>query len=321
MSLGRAIGNAFGGLGDAAGGAGAAGRGIGGAVGGAGDAAGSAGAAGRGIGGAVGGVGDIAGGVGGAGRGIGGAGGAGGDAGRVAGRAADDTPLDNAIPPNTPERRAAAIDPENPSVPSREGGLAPGDVKVGGKWKAAKNVLIGTATVAVVAAAVTVTALMLKKANDGAKNDGKTYNIKLLKNKSTSGNIVTCQFSPSIDPNGVVVGDSITISGTGTSLDGNDYTITTKTASHTTCEFDAGKRLTADVKDKGSFVLHTSFENQMDNQAKDLGSGIGGFFSNIFQGLFGGLFGEAANIVGYMLIACCVLACCLGVLFAVSQMK
>lgn len=303
--VGHALGNLGGlgrGLGDAGG---AAGRGVGDAAGGA------ASAAGRGLGGAGGAAGD-AGGA--AGRGVGGAaGGAAGDAGGAAGKAAKNTPVNRTIPPGTPERRSAAADPNTPDVPSREGGssffknLKPGDV-----WKP-------LVALTIVGAAVTITAIMLDKSNKGAQNDGKTYTIKLLKNKGTTGTTVTCQFSPSIEPNGVVVGDSITISGTGTPLDGNDYTISKKTASHSSLEFDAGSRLSADVKNKGSFVLHTSFENQMDNQANNLGSGLGGFFSNLFQGLFGGVFGDSAGIVGIGCIVCSFLIFCLAILLLLSN--
>jgi hypothetical protein len=311
MGFFTGVGNALGGLGHGlGGGAGGLGRGLGDVSGAAGDAAG---AAGRGLGGAAGGAAGDAGGA--AGRGLGGAGGgAAGDAGGAAGKGAKSTtPVDTTIPPGTPERRAAAADPNNPGVPSREGGssffrdLKPGDV-----WKP-------LVALTVVGAAVTITALMLDKANQGAQNDGKTYNIKLLKNKGSTGTTVTCQFSPSVDPNGVVVGDSITISGTGTPLDGNDYTITKKTASHSSLEFDAGSRLSADVKDKGSFVLHTSFENQMDNQAKDLGGGVGGFFSNLFQGIFGGVFGDSAGMVGIGCVVCSFLIICIVILLLVSK--
>ena len=273
-------------------------------LGGVGRGAGNAGAAAGGAAGAAAGA---------AGRGIGNAGAAAGDAGGAAKSVAKTTPVDTTIPKGTDARVTAAQSPTVPNVPSREGSsgffksLKPGDV-----WKP----LVGAA---VVGAGIYITATMLAKANKGAQNDGKTYTIKSLKNKSSTGTIVTCQFSPSIEPNGVVVGDSITISGTGTPLDGNDFTITTKTASHSTLEFDAGSRLSADVKDKGSFVLHTSFENQMDNQANNLGSGVGGFFSNLFQGLFGGIFGDLANVAGWGCLICCILIMCLAIVFAASQ--
>ena len=275
MGIGSGVSNGLGnlgglgrGLGDAGGGAG---RGLGDVGGGAGRGLGDVGGgAGRGLGDAGGG----------AGRGLG-------DAGGGAGRSAGTTPIRQGGA-GTPERISAAKDPNVPDVPSREAGsdwaksLTPGNL-----WKATKVV----AGLTVVAGAVTITAIMLKKAKQGADNDGKTYQIKSIKNKAAIGNTIICSFSPSIEPNGVVVQDSITISGTGTSLDGNSYTITNKNPSHSMVEFDASARLSAEVKNKGSFVLHTSMENQLDNQANNLGEGIGGFFSNLLSGLFSGLAG------------------------------
>ena len=234
-----------------------------------------------------------------AGRGVGDAGGAAGrgagDAG-AAGKGAAGTPVRQGTP-GSPERVAAAKDPNVPDVPSREAGSGwARNFTAGNAWKATKVV----AGLTVVAAGVTITAIMLDKAKKGADNDGKTYKITSIKNKDAFGNTITCTFSPAIEPNGVVVKDSITISGTGTALDGNSYTITKKTASHSTLEFDASARLSAEVKNKGSFVLHTSMENQMDNQANELGTGLGGFFGNLFSGLFSGLAGGA----GILAIIC-----------------
>ena len=234
-----------------------------------------------------------------AGRGVGDAGGAAGrgagDAG-AAGKGAAGTPVRQGTP-GSPERVAAAKDPNVPDVPSREAGSGwAKNFTAGNAWKATKVV----AGLTVVAAGVTITAIMLDKAKKGADNDGKTYKITSIKNKDAFGNTITCTFSPAIEPNGVVVKDSITISGTGTALDGNSYTITKKTASHSTLEFDASARLSAEVKNKGSFVLHTSMENQMDNQANELGTGLGGFFGNLFSGLFSGLAGGA----GILAIIC-----------------
>ena len=258
---------------------GSAGRGVSdAAAGGARGVGDAAGAAGRGVGDAAGA----------AGRGVG-------DAGGAAGRGAG-TPVRSGAP-GTPERIEAAKDPNVPDVPSREGGSDwAKNFTAGNAWKATK--VVGGLTV--VAIGVTITAVMLKKAADGAKNDGKTYNITSIKNKDTFGNTITCTFSPAIEPNGVVVQDSITISGTGTALDGNSYTITKKTASHSTLEFDASARLSAEVKNKGSFVLHTSMENQLDNQANELGSGLGGFFGDLLSGLFSGFAGAG----GILMIIC-----------------
>jgi len=191
------------------------------------------------------------------------------------------------------------------------GARGAGQLSAGSKWTRAGAAAAGLGAVG----AITVTAVMIDSAREGAANDGKTYNITLLKNKDATGTIVSCQFSPSIEPNGVVIDDSITIAGTGTSLDGKDYNITTKTTSHSTLEFDAGKRLDAEVNDKGTFVLHTSFENHMDDEANDIGSGVGGFFSNIFDGLFGGLFGDNAGVAGWGMVACCIMSCCMAILF------
>jgi hypothetical protein len=279
------LGGIFRGIGDAAG---DVGRGVSDAAAGGARGVGNISTAGRGVG--------DAGGA--AGRGVGDAGGAAGrgvgDAG-AAGRAAD-TPVRQG-PPNTPERIAAAKDPKAPDVPSREAGSDwAKNFTAGNAWKATKVVL----GVTVVAAGVTITAIMLDKAKKGADNNGKTYKITSIKNKDAFGNTITCTFSPAIEPNGVVVQDSITISGTGTALDGNSYTITKKTASHSTVEFDASARLSAEVKSKGSFVLNTSMENQLDNQANELGTGLGGFFGNLFSGLFSGLAGGA----GILAIIC-----------------
>jgi hypothetical protein len=269
---------------------------------------------GRGLGNAGGGARGAANATGNAGAAARGAGNAG-AADKAAGNASGTVPRDTTLPDGSDARQAAASDPRNATVPSRDAGAAANSrLKPGDIWKP----LVG---LAFVGAAVTITALMLKKANDGAKNNGKTYNIVSLKNKNTTGTIVTCQFTPSIEPNGVVVKDSITISGTGTALDGNEFTITTRTSSHSTLVFDAGSRLGSEIKNKGSFVLHTSFENQMDNQAKNLGGGVGGFFSNLFQGLFGGIFGDAAGLVGYALMACCCLICCIAIILLISKLK
>jgi hypothetical protein len=236
-----------------------------------------------------------------AGRGLGDAGGAAGrglgDAGGAAGRGAG-TPI-RPGPPGTPERIEAAKDPKALDVPSREAGSGwAKNFTAGNVWKATKITTVLTGVVIT----VYITAVMLNKAKKGAENDGKTYNITSIKNKDAFGNTITCTFSPAIEPNGVVVQDSITISGTGTALDGNSYTITKKTASHSTLEFDASARLSAEVKNKGSFVLHTSMENQLDNQANELGTGIGGFFGDLFSGLFSG-FAGAAGIFTIICIA------------------
>ena len=274
-----AIGSVFRGIGDSLSGLG---RGVGDAAAGGARGVGNISTAGRGVG--------DAGGA--AGRGVGDAGGA--------ARAAN-TPVRQG-PPGTPERIAAAKDPKATDVPSREAGSDfAKNFTAGNAWKATKVVL----GVTVVAGAVTITAMMLKKAADGAKNNGKTYQIKSIKNKDALGNTITCTFTPAIEPNGVVVKDSITISGTGTALDGNSYTITKKTASHSTVEFDASARLSAEVKSKGSFVLNTSMENQLDNQANELGTGVGGFFGNLFSGLFAGLSGG----LGILAIICIFIIC------------
>lgn len=266
---------------------------------------------GRAFGNFFGNVGDAAGSARSVGRG---ATGAGGNAASGAARAAArDVPLDVSLPKGSDARKAAALDPNNPNVPSREGGGDP--PKVGDTWKPLKYAL----GAAVVGVGVTVTAIMLKKSIEGAQNDGKTYNVKLIKNKSATGTILVCQFSPSVEPNGVVVNDSITFSGTGTFLDGNEYTVVTRSSSHSSFEFDASKRLSAEVNNKGTFVLHTSFENQMDNQANNVASGLGGLLNNLFGGLFGGLFGDLAGPLLVASLCCFCLFLCLILLYFISR--
>jgi hypothetical protein len=299
MGLGSAIGRFFGNTGDdLAGAAGDAGRG-------AGNAGGAAGGAGRAVGGA-GNAGRAAGGAGDAGRAAGGAG--------DAGRAAGDTPVRQGTP-GSPERIKDAQDPNVKDVPSREGGSDwAKNFTAKNAWKATKVVL----GVTLVASAVYITARMLDKAKKGADNDGKTYNITSLRNKGSSGKTIICTFKPAIEPNGVVVDDSITFSGTGTSLDGNTYTIKKATSSHSTLEFEGTDRLASEVKNKGSFVLHTSMENQLDNQARELGSGFGSFLNSLFGGIFG-FAGEFAGALGVGTIICCICIILAAILFAASK--
>jgi hypothetical protein len=278
MTLGSALGRLFGNVGGD----------VAGAAGGAGRAAGGAGAAGRAVGDA-----------GGAGRAV---------------RSTGTTPVRQGAP-GTPERIRDAQDPEVVDVPSSEGGSGwARNLTAGNAWKATK--VVGGLTV--VAAAVYITARMLKKAQDGANNDGKTYQIKSLKNKNSIGNTLVCTFTPAIEPNGVVLKDSITFSGTGTALDTNTYTITNKTTSHSTIEFEGPSRLASEVKNKGSFVLHTNMENQLDNQANEAGAGLGGFLNSLFGGIFG-FAGEFAGAFGVGAIICCICIIIGGILLASSK--
>jgi len=138
----------------------------------------------------------------------------------------------------------------------------PANVKAGSKWSPMKLAAGGL----VAAAAVVVTGKMLSKAKQGADNDGKEYTITSLTNNASTGNVILCKFKPSIEPSGIVINDTVTFKDTGTFLDGNMYTITEKRSSHFECMFEAEQRLTAEVKNKGTFILGTSFENHMDDQ-------------------------------------------------------
>lgn len=138
----------------------------------------------------------------------------------------------------------------------------PANVKAGSKWSPMKLAAGGL----VAAAAVVVTGKMLSKAKQGADNDGKEYTITSLTNNASTGNVILCKFKPSIEPSGIVINDTVTFKDTGTFLDGNMYTITEKRSSRFECMFEAEQRLTAEVKNKGTFILGTSFENHMDDQ-------------------------------------------------------
>jgi hypothetical protein len=152
-----------------------------------------------------------------------------------------------------------------------------------------------------------VTVRMMRDANEGAANDGKTYTIAELKNASTS--TILCTFSPTIEPNGVVVGDSITFAGTGTVLDTKTYTITAEKTAHNEVEFTTTDRLAAPVKDLGTFVLHTSLENHMDHEAANAIPNPFDMLRDFFDG-----FGEIGKYVMYFL-GFCLLAFLVSMLF------
>jgi hypothetical protein len=235
---------------------------VGAAAGDAGRAAGNAGGAARGAGNLGAAAGD-------AGRAAGNLGAAAGDAGRAAGNAGGAA---RAAGNDAGAAGNAAGDAGRSAPPGKEGGAATrnaGDIQPGGKWATAKKGAKIGAGVAAVTIPVVITAVMLSRANEGANNDGKTYRIVSIKNKGPSGKTLVCTFTPSIEPNGVVSKDSVTFSETGTDLDTKTYTIDNETDTHTTFEFTSENRLANDVT-VGNFVLHTSFENQMDHEGNAL---------------------------------------------------
>lgn len=175
--------------------------------------------------------------------------------------------------------------------------------KAGSKWSPVKYV----AGIAIAAAAVTVTAFMLKKSIQGAANDGKSYNIISLTNKDSSNTTVICKYTPTVEPSGIVSGDSVTINGTGTFLDGNTYSIVNERKSHGECEFDASQRLTSNVQNKGTITLHTSFENHMDHQANNMNplAWLGGLGEKL-QELLGNLAVPVTIVSGILSCIICI---------------
>jgi|694.fasta_scaffold01535_41 hypothetical protein len=172
----------------------------------------------------------------------------------------------------------------------------------GDKWKPVKYV----AGAAVVLTAIILTAQMIKDAAKGAGNDGKQYNILSLSNQKDTGNMILCKYTPSIEPNGIVAGDTITFEGTDTFLDGNTYSITKKRGSKTECEFEADDRLKEEVKKKGKITLHTNFENHMDDEANDKFNPFSNF-PNPFQGLLDSLGSVGTFFVISSIISSCIL--------------
>jgi hypothetical protein len=185
-------------------------------------------------------------------------------------------------------------------------------VKTGDKWAPVKYV----AGAAVVVAAVAVTAKMLKNAMKGAENDGKQYNILSLSNQKDTGNMILCKYTPSIEPNGIVAGDTITFEGTGTFLDGNTYSITKKRGAKTECEFEADDRLKEEVKKKGKLTLHTNFENHMDDEVNDTLNPFSGF-PNPFQGLMDSL----GSVGTFFVIGSSISSCILCIVLMIMLLK
>ncbi len=154
---------------------------------------------------------------------------------------------------------------------------------------------MGAAQFAGAMAAIGLTVAQGVLAMQGASNNGKTYRVVTI---TPSGNDVTCTYTPSIEPNGIVVNDSITFSNTMTILDGNTYTITKTSGSHGTVKFTAGAPV-AEAK-VGSFVLHTSFANQLRGQT--IGNITGGLDSmsdkiNSFFSSYGWVIGVVLAII------------------------
>lgn len=196
-----------------------------------------------------------------------------------------------------------------PTSASNSSGVKP---KPGDSWKPLKI----AAGAAVVAPAVAITAIMLDKSVKGAENDGKEFTIIRLYNKDSTSNILVCQFKPSCDPNGIVSDDTLEFKNTGTFLDGNIYAVEEKTGLRTTVEFEADQRLSNEIR-QGSFVLGTSFENQMDNQANNMNPGnwlINGA-KDMFNNLFGAMSGPAMIGSGI----CSVLICLVIIFLIVRQ--
>ncbi len=154
---------------------------------------------------------------------------------------------------------------------------------------------MGPAQFAGAMAAIGLTVAQGALAMQGASNNGKTYRVVTI---TPSGNDVTCTYTPSIEPNGIVVNDSITFSNTMTILDGNTYTITKTSGSHGTVKFTAGAPV-AEAK-VGSFVLHTSFANQLRGQT--IGNITGGLDSmsdkiNSFFSSYGWVIGVVLAVI------------------------
>lgn len=185
-------------------------------------------------------------------------------------------------------------------------------VKAGDKWKPVKYV----AGAAVVLTAVVLTTKMIKNAMKGAENDGKQYNILSLSNQKDTGNMILCKYTPSIEPNGIVAGDTITFEGTGTFLDGNTYSITKKRGAKTECEFEADDRLKEEVKKKGKLTLHTNFENHMDDEVNDTLNPFSGF-PNPFQGLMDSL----GSVGTFFVIASSISSCILCIVLMIMLLK
>lgn len=186
---------------------------------------------------------------------------------------------------------------------SRDTDLAdPSNLKAGNKWAPVKYTVAG----AVVLAGVIVTAKMISNALAGLKNNGKTFTIISLSNKDSSGNVILCKFKEAMNPNGVCPGDTLLFADTGTFLDGATYTVTIKRRSNFECEFEAEQRLAAEVKNKGTFVYHTTFSNQMDDQTTP--PNPFDWLNNLFGG-FGESLGAAALPVSIASGVCCALLC------------
>lgn len=222
----------------------------------------------------------------------------------------------DAPPASSSVAKKAGGEPYDPAGKNASRDSVTDPPKSGDKWKPVKYV----AGAAVVMTAVVLTVKMINNAKKGADNDGKKYTILSLSNLKNSGNMILCKYTPTIEPNGIVPGDTITFEGTGTFLDGNTYSITEKRSSKGECEFDADDRLKSEVKKKGTFTLHTNFENHLDDEANDTLNPFS-WLPDWLTNPFGGLTDSLGSVGTFFVISSSICSCILCIIMIIMLFR